>query len=47
MTPEEFNKLDNLWDYIEEQKNRSDIDENTYNILQKISDRLGNVIYTN
>lgn len=45
MTTEEFNKLDNLYDYIEEQKNRSDIDEDTFNILQKISNEISNLIY--
>ena len=45
MTTKEFNTLDNLWNYIAEQRDRSDISEDTYNILQKISDEIGNLIY--
>ena len=45
MNKKEYNKLDALYDYIEEQKQRADINEDTYNILQKISDTIANIIY--
>lgn len=38
-------KLNALYDYIEEQKNRADINEVAYNILQDIQDRLSEIIY--
>lgn len=47
MITEKFNKLDALYNYIIEQKDRSDVDENTYNILQEISDKFSNIIMDN
>ena len=41
----DFEKLDALYDYIENKKNQIDIDEKTYNILEYIQTELSNVIY--
>lgn len=45
MNKKEYNKLDALYDYVEEQKERADIDEDTYNILEKVSDTITSIIY--
>lgn len=41
----DFERLDALYDYIENEKNQLDIDEKTYYILEHIQTELGNIIY--
>lgn len=41
----DFERLDALYDYIENEKNQIDIDEKTHDILEHIQTELGNIIY--
>ena len=41
MNTQEIEKLiDNLYDYVDEQKEKADISEEVYNILQNITDKI-------
>lgn len=45
ISEEDIKKLDALYDYVEEQKLSSDINEEMYYILDKISSDLNDIIY--